>query len=251
MEGQRFSNEQVLKYIYLYTTGLCIMMVVWILFLPGSWLTGRSELHDAIVLQVIGEHGVTPHAIVTKYEGHTLVHLTHILPAALWAGVVPFQLNPTFRRNNPKIHRRLGYMFLICGMLMSVGVLIILKRGLSFEHFYSDLPPYASSSQPYMVPLAMYFACTALYSIQQARKRKFANHQKWMIRHIAAGMWVAVQRFLIITVFSIIHSAPISRSTQRDIFGKAASWGMVISFALGEYAVYLLTRPKNNSKKTL
>ena len=248
-EGQR--REQILKYIYLYTTGLCIMMVFWILLLPGSWLMGRSKLHDDFVLHAIGEHGVTPHDVVTKYQGHTLVQLTHILPAALWAGVIPFQLYPTFRRNNPKIHRRLGYMFLTCALSMSLGVLIILKRGLSFEHFYADLPPAPFSSQPFMVPLAMYFASTALYSIQQARNRKFANHQKWMIRHIASGLWVAVQRFLLVTVYSSIYSAPVPRSTQRDIFTQAGVLGMVISFVLGEYAVYLLSRQKNNSKKTL
>jgi hypothetical protein len=250
-EGQRFSDEQILKYIYLCTTGLCIMMVFWILLLPGSWLMGRSKLHDDILLDVLSKHSVTPHEILTKYQGHTLVHLTHILPAALWAGVVPFQLYPTFRRNNPKIHRRLGYMFLICSLLMSLGILIILKRGLSFEHFFADLPPKHPSSHPLMVALAIYFACTVLYSIQQARNRKFANHQKWMIRHIASGMWVAVQRFLIGTVYSTIYSAPVSRSTQRDIFEEAGFLGMVISFVLGEYTVYLLSRPRNNSKKTL
>jgi hypothetical protein len=251
-EGQRFSNGQIiLKYIYLYTTGLCMMMVFWILLLPGSWLMGRSKLHDDIVLRAFKEQSVTPIEIVTKYQGHTLVQLTHILPAFLWAGVIPFQLHPTFRRNNPKIHRRLGYIFSICAILMSLGVLIILKRGLSFEHFFADLPPPPFSSQPFMVPLAMYFAWTALYSIQQARNRKFVNHQKWMIRHIASGMWVAVQRFLIVTVYSSIYSAPISRSSQRDIFTQAAFLGMVISFVLGEYTVYLLSRPNNNSKKTL
>ena len=247
-EGQR--HEQILKYIYLYTTGLCIMMVFWILFLPGSWLMGRFKLHDDFVLHAIGEHGVTPRDALTKYQGHTLVHLTHILPAALWAGVIPFQLYPSFRRNNPKIHRRLGYMFLICALLMSFGVLIILKRGLSFEHFFADLPPEPISSQPFMVLLAMYFAWTALYSIQQARNRKFADHQKWMIRHVSSGMWVAVQRFLLVTVYSSIYSAPVSQSTQRDIFTQAAVLGMVISFVLGEYAVYSLSQQKNNSKKT-
>jgi hypothetical protein len=225
------------------------MMVFWILILPGSWLMGRSKLHDDILLDAFGVHGVAPHEIVTKYQGHTLVQLTHILPAALWAGVIPFQLHPTFRRNNPKIHRRLGYMFLICALSMSLGVPIILKRGLSFEHFFADLPPLPFSSHPFMVLLAMYFAWTALYSIQQARNRKFANHQKWMIRHIASGMWVAVQRFLIATVYSIIYSPPVSRSTQRDLFGQAGVLGMVISFVLGEYTVYLLSRPKNNNKK--
>jgi uncharacterized membrane protein len=228
-EGQCFSNGQILEHIYLHTTGLCIMMVFWILLLPGSWLMGRSKLHDDIVLRAFEEQSVTPIELefVTKYQGHTLVQLTHILPASLWAGVIPFQLHPTFRRNNPKIHRRLGYIFSTCAILISLGVLIILKRGLS--------SPF--SSQPFLVPLAMYFAWTALYSIQQARNRKFVNRQKWMIRHIASGMWVAVSRFLLVTVSSSIYSAPISRSSQRDILRQASFLGMVISFVLGEYTV--------------
>jgi putative copper export protein len=94
--------------------------------------------------------------------------------------------------------------------------------------------------------MGVYFFGSAVYSLKLAIDRKFWDHQKWIIRHIASGLWVAVQRFLLATVFSAMFPKPVSRHIQRESFGAAATMGIIISIACGEYAIHLLKKEKQN-----
>ena len=238
----------VLRFLYFAVTALCIMMVIWILLLPGSWLIGRAKWHDDLVLQASFEGAVVPIEIMTKYQGHTLVHVTHILPGAVWAGIIPFQLHPDVRRRNPKIHRFLGYLFATSVILMSIGVGIILQRGLLFERFFPDLPPQPISTEPPLIFLTIWFLFTGVYAVSQAMQKRVLQHRRWILRHVSSGIWIAIQRFLLTTLYPILYTPPISRTSQRDIFVQAAIIGMCLSFILGEYAIIALDRNRTKSK---
>ena len=155
-QEQVLRDEAMLRMLFSFLCFLSVMMVVWILYFPGSWLIGRSQFHDDLIMPAL-DGKVIPVEIVTKYEGHNLVQLTHILPGAIWAGAIPFQLNPSFRKRHPVAHRRIGYTFLSCSLLMAMGIFIILHRKLSFEHFFEDLPPKQLSSEPLLCVLAVMF----------------------------------------------------------------------------------------------
>jgi hypothetical protein len=236
-------DEKILKWIYYFVTFLCGMMVVWILYFPGSWLVGRSKLHDDIVLPVL-DGKIVPREIVIKYAGHTLVHMTHILPGAVWAGAIPFQLNPSFRKRRPVAHRRIGYAFLTSSFVMTIGIMIIMYRKLFFEHFFEDLPPKKVSSAPAIYSLTMIFAYSAVKALNLAREKRFLEHQIWIIRHIESGLWIAIQRFLLVFIFPVLFPDGLSRAGQRDAFGHAALMGGLISVALGEQSIKLLRRRK-------
>jgi hypothetical protein len=236
-------REDRLRYLYIATSGLCALMVCWILVMPSTWLLGRSKLHDDILAN-LDPHGITPPEALLKYRGHTAVHLTHVLPGAFWAGLVPFQLHPKFRKTQPKLHRIFGYAFLACSLLMGLGLAIIMQRGLFYENFFNDLPPSQSFGEPASFALGVYFVGTAVYAVKCAIKRRFASHQRWIVRHISSGIWVALQRFLLVTFYQVIFPSPVSRETQRNSFGQATYIATVICLALGEYAVYLLDQRK-------
>jgi hypothetical protein len=245
---QGVGSRDVLKYLYISTSALCAFMVVWILFAPASWLGGRSKLHDDMLLKHFNAHSLAPPEIIRKYAGHSAVHITHTLPGAIWAGLIPFQLNPVFRKTRPRVHRICGYAFIASSLLMTLGIAIILKRGLLFERFFDDLPPREQPTELWLVGLAIYFAGTAMYALKCAMERRFLSHQRWIIRHVAAGMWVALQRVLIVVVYPAIYRPPVAREVQRQVFGEAASIATVVSLAMGEYSLYLLGKQKEEKR---
>lgn len=244
------TKEQIhdrLKRIYKFTTFLSLMMVVWILWMPGSWLVGRSQLHDQILGYFMDQHmkhGITPPEVVSKYQGHTLVHLTHLLPAALWSLIIPFQLHRGFRKDHATLHRWMGYAFFGSSLLVAAGILIILHRDLYFEKFFDDLPPLPTSSEPIMYLNTMGFMGCALYSLNLARKRKFFDHQLWVLRHISFGLWVAMQRFLLFTVAAPLFPPPVPREVQRLAFLGCGFGGMILCHICSEYAIRLLKQEK-------
>lgn len=106
-------SDPMLKWLFIVLAYLCVNMVVWIMVSPASWLIERSSFHREVILPFLRENGnfrVVPEVIVTKYKGHSLVQFTHMVPGALWAGMIPFQVHPTWRKNHRKAHRVMGYL---------------------------------------------------------------------------------------------------------------------------------------------
>ncbi|MGK3761738.1 MAG: hypothetical protein ACI8RD_014056 [Bacillariaceae sp.] len=282
------SSRSRLIFLYRITTAVCLWMILWILVLPGSWMFGRTKLHNDVIEPYLMDrmrHHISSLETITKYKGHTAVHFTHILPACVWSAAIPFQLHREFRKNYKQIHRVIGYVFFGISFVMALGVGIILRRGLYFENSFSDLPQPSIPSYYYSIVLAIvgyfcyedvvyhannkknkkkfysrastvcvvillilvggtmsyhreyrylstapiimivtaYFVATAMYALKLAAiDRKFHDHQRWIIRHVASGVWVMIQRILIIILFAPIHRPPVSREVQRDVFAQSS-----------------------------
>lgn len=251
------------NFLYTIVSLLCIMMVFWILLIPGTWLIGRSKLHDEFLIPMMKSskmNVVSLDAVLIKYAGHTLIQCTHVLPAAIWAAIIPFQLHPKFRSEPKykKYHKPLGYLFLLVALTMSCGVVIILQREMSFEHFFDDLKEMDKknnyqSSEPLLYAMTIWFDISLLVSIYYARSKKNKlHHQRWMNRHIASGIWVALQRVLLVSVYPMIYSAlglmPLSRYHQRRVFGEAAWIAMVLCMCSAEYMNYRLLRRQKQKR---
>jgi len=252
--------DPVLQWMYVGLCYLCFCMCVWILVAPASWLISRSRWHQEVMLPFMrrmDSFRVTPEHVITKYQVHGIVHFTHIAPAAIWSAIAPFQLHPNWRDRHRTLHRLLGYLFLATALPIACGVLIIVDRKLTFGHSFPELPPQNlwtdSGYPPFLTLLACWFAGTVLYAIYLARHKRYMQHRIWMIRHIAGGIFVAVQRFvyipLCILVLTMTHPPPkpISPWLQREIFGGTAVAAGLTAILLGEWAVYRICR---NSRAT-
>jgi len=249
-------HDPILKLMYIVTCYLCINMFSWIMFAPASWLIGRSSFHREVVLPFLASIGgfrVVPEEIVTKYQGHSLIHFTHIVPGAIWAAVIPFQLHQKWRMKHRKLHRIFGYLFLAASLLMAVGIFVIVQRELTFDHFFPDLPPskVLILPNPLLLSLALWFAGTAIHSVRMARAGRYKSHQKWVVRHVASGLWVAGQRFLAIpfctSVTRLTHPAPdeFPRWLQRAIFAGTGIAAILSFLSLGELAVGRISNRTN------
>ena len=236
----------VLKALYVATSLLCIMMVFWIAIFPSSWLMGHSRLHDDLVDGVIVQpyayqKGVAvPPATITKYAGHLAIQFSHILPGAFWAGVIPFQLHPNFRRGNKTLHRVTGYLFLISSLAQAAGLFLIVKRGLTYDHDYVDLLPMNRTKKTIFdvscCVLAVCFAFTAIMAVVKARAGDIRAHRRYVIRHIGTGIWVAVQRII------VVCSRPGTEELMRDRFGDASTVAIVTCLLSSKFAIFLLEK---------
>jgi Predicted membrane protein (DUF2306) len=227
--------------IYCLTTMLCAFMVVWILIFPSSVLVEHSSFHRHAIASLMGHAGsfMAPD-LVTKYQGYYLVQSLHILPGALWALLIPIQLHSQVRKRYRVTHRILGYVFGVISTLIGVSVAIIYWQELSFEHYYPDLKPFPGSSAPGILLLALYFVGTMACSVYQAAVRHdFHCHRKWMVRHIAAGLWTSVQRIML-TIGLILP--PLSSEGQRFAFPFTFLVALGIAMFVGERTVHLLNQ---------
>lgn len=217
-------------------------MVIWILVVPSSWLLGYWNWHDRMVLSSLPYDGIVAPSTLSKMSGQTAVQFTHILPGAFWVGVIPFQLHSEWRKKYRSAHRYTGYLFLLTSISIMVGVFLIWKRNLMYHHFFDDLPPMAQSVPLQMCLISIWFVVTAGMALQTARRRKFQEHQRWIQRHVASGMWVALQRVILMVVMSNIYPQPVSRMRQRANFGNATGIAIVVCCTLCEYCIYLQSK---------
>jgi hypothetical protein len=124
---------------------------------------------------------------------------------------------------------------------MIAGVMIIIKRGLLYEESFPDLPPPRLPATPAILFQSSWFLITIVVATYQARTQQFASHQKWIIRHVASGIWISLQRILLMTV---MNRPPFTRMQQRQVFGDAAFLAIVVCFMCGELAIYLQSQQK-------
>jgi hypothetical protein len=241
VKSKKPPKSRELIWIYRFTSFLCAFMVVWILVFPSALLVEHSSWHRNKIVQLNDVPGsiVSPD-VLTKYQGRHLVQGLHIFPGALWALLVPIQMHSQVRKRYRTAHTYLGYIFGGLSILIGLGVVAIFVQGLSYEHFYPDLDPLPLPGSPGLLLLTLYFVGAMVWSIYQAAvPRNHHAHRQWMVRHVAAGIWISLQRLLLATVLNAMLF-PATREQQRNIFPLSGMMAMVITMAMGERAVYLL-----------
>jgi len=256
MKGSSSSGTNTLKALYVSAAFLSLFMVAWIAVFPSSWLMGRSDLHDRIINKTLVETydgtSVSPRT-VTKYAGHGLVQFTHIAPGTVWAGAIPFQLHPSIRRKYRWAHKMTGYAFLGSALLMAVGICVIFARDLTFHNDYEGIHPPENIELLQMkistTFLTAWFVLTALLAVYNAGWTKdVESHQKWIIRHIGSGLWIAVQRIVVVFCQGAgLVNGPLQ---MRDLFGNAAMGSVFVTVLMAEYAIRCL-KDSSGVKKNL
>ena len=239
-----------LRILYIGLTYLCIQMVLWMSLLPATWLVNRSPFHSRLTNMLIqyldGTQNVASSKLSSKFIGRPLIQMTHMVPGAVWSAIIPFQLHPTFRMKHPKTHKLLGYVFLLSSVLCSVGVFIILGKGLLYEnHLFPDLPPVQHYSKPVVIGASLWFSYTASRAWHAVFwRRNIEQHQTWIIRHVGAGVWISLGRFLMFTLNQMLFPAPTSRALQRSVFGDTWRGSLVVGVVVAEFALRLIRQAK-------
>ncbi|CAM9745554.1 unnamed protein product [Laminaria digitata] len=114
----------------------------------------------------------------------------HILPAGLWSAIAPVQLSPTFRSKHSTAHRRMGRLFIAMSVSMSFGLVPIVMSGAT------KLDEVTVPLSLVLVTLNAYFLVAGLLAVYHARSKRMAEHRVWILRHVAMGYSVHLQRLM-------------------------------------------------------
>ncbi|KAG2430099.1 hypothetical protein HXX76_010198 [Chlamydomonas incerta] len=232
-------------------SALLLYMVCWIFMFPATswngWLPGHERL-----MTWLAEHDfvAAPRDIASKHGPHAAVKLTHILPSGVWCLCGAMQLAPPrLRAAAPRLHRLTGRVMLAAAVPVAIGYFVMEARGLvgGVHELHSVAPGSSSASSSSSSSgrgssgggtpdnhlalrcLNAWFVLTAAAALVQARRRRFASHGAWALRHIASGAWVVVQRLGVSAVSGVAMVAGVkwSEEARYDVFGKIAAASIV------------------------
>lgn len=165
-----------------------------------------------------------PSSVLLKYNQlGPNIELTHALPGAVWALLAPFQLNSEVRNvQGGFLHRTFGRLMLLCAGVLMCGYALIDANNLYADvvdfagyggHVADSLDEFNARSLAGALPpfnlggvrfLAAWFVITGVMTFSTAsqfqKPQHIREHRCWALRHIAAGLWVAMQRPLFAAV---------------------------------------------------
>ncbi|KAI9034498.1 hypothetical protein DFJ74DRAFT_763086 [Hyaloraphidium curvatum] len=188
---------------------LCFFMVPWVLVAPASSWAGWVPGHLARLDKINADPTLpVPRDTTTKYVGHPAIKLVHILPSAAWSLCGAFQLLPDSRTRFPKAHRWTGRAFFALGALLMVGYAEIERRGLAAEGMKTHAGTIVRATAPW-------FVLTGSLAWNAARKRRFDTHRRWVLRHLSAGLWVSLQRVVVLGLIGAARAFNIVSDDER------------------------------------
>lgn len=121
----------------------------------------------------------------------------HIIFAPIALALMPFQFWTGLRTKRPKLHRFLGYGYVISVVLAALASLWLLPdfRGTRF------------AATGFFFLAIFWIACTGL-AVQAARRRDFTAHQRWMLRSAALTFGAVTLRLQLPILFLAGYSLP-------------------------------------------
>lgn len=93
-------------------------------------------------------------------------------------------------------------------LLVLCGYCVMEARGVGIPH--SAAPAVALRCQ------ATWFGVTAIIAWRAAARRDFASHRAWVVRHLAAGGWVIVQRLLLFVMAPLKVMGLVTYDTEQE-----------------------------------
>jgi uncharacterized membrane protein len=217
--------------------------------MPVSRRVTRSLWTVVIFLVVIGVAAVTRRTLVLFWPGlaggkaspaaaldagfarHLILTLVHILPGGLFLALAPLQFMPGIRQRHLQIHRWMGRVLVVCGLIIGVSALVM-----SFT---------MNIGGPNETAATTLFAIVFLYCLIRAyvhiRRKEVARHREWMIRAFGAGLGVATTRPIVGMFFAF------RRLTPHEFFGIAFWLGFTTTFLAAEAWVDYTRQPARSS----
>ena len=171
------------------------------------------------------------------FDRYPLLTLIHILPGLLFLLLAPFQFSASFRSRHLKVHRIIGRVFLICGLIVGTTALVM-----SFA-----MPAIGGVNQAAATVL---FGVLFLFALGKAylhiRRREIALHREWMIRGFAIGLAVTTIRPIVGIFFA---TARISGLTPHEFFGTAFWIGFTTHLIVAES--WIRTHPQSEQSQQM
>lgn len=123
-------------------------------------------------------------AFEVHYVRYPVLAYSHIVPGLVFLLVAPLQLSRTFRNRHRAIHRRMGRVALVAGLVSGV---FALGFGIPF-------PTGGAWQAAATAVFGCYFLVALALAYGAVRRRDVAAHRRWMIRAFSVGLAVGTIR---------------------------------------------------------
>lgn len=236
----------VMDAFYWFTLLACSFMAIWSAVFPGHWMASatqdkgaassqtRLNLHARVLASLPIDYMPVTHEVVLRFVRFPSVRFLHVLPSALWSALAPLLLaSQTGRVKLPAGRHKL------LGRLMLTSSASIILGYAAMVHHQVGIPPDALGKYGLHVLIA-WFACTAVLALVSARRKRFAAHRRWVVRHIGSGAWVIVQRWLVAAAWLPARLGVLTFNTPQEKergFYACAQIGIALTLLGTEYCV--------------
>ncbi|MDB5153848.1 MAG: hypothetical protein JWR54_2599, partial [Mucilaginibacter sp.] len=155
------------------------------------------------------------------FAAHPLLTLIHIIPGLLFMLLAPLQFVKGLRTGYPKAHRFMGYIVLVCGIIIGSTALIM-----------GFIMAIGGITETLAVAV---FGTAFLFSLAKAYlhiiKRETAPYREWMIRVLAIGLAVSTTRPIIGIFFA---TSRFTGLTVHQFFGVAFWIAFILHVTVAE-----------------
>ncbi len=179
-------------------------------------LTGTMTVIEVKTLIDSGE----PAGDYYTYVSYPWIIISHIIFGSVFNLLGPFQFVPVIRRRWPRMHRMMGRIFIISGLLTVLGAIWMNQ----FFPAYGGILKYTS-----ILIFGIAMLATMFIAVRAILRRDIVMHRKWMIRTFAIGLGVSVQRLILLPYFAMFGIP------EGNILGAQLWMGWLISIAVGEW----------------
>ena len=174
-----------------------------VLLWPGTFSGGKSN--PAVALDA-------------GFARHVTLTLIHILPGALFLVLAPLQFVPGIRAKHLRLHRWMGRVLLISGLIIGTSALVM-----SYTMNIGG-PNETAATTLY----GILFLICLMQAYRYIRRKEVARHREWMIRAYGIGLGVATTRPIVGMFFAFRRLAP------HEFFGIAFWLGFTITAIAAE-----------------
>jgi uncharacterized membrane protein YozB (DUF420 family) len=163
------------------------------------------------------------------FDVHYGLLIAHIGTAAIAAVAGLAQFWPWLRRTHPVVHRRVGRAYFFAGVFPSALLAVPVAL----------LAPLGASNQVALLTLDVLWFGTALAGYRAVRRRRFADHRRWMIRNYALTISSLVTRLATpVMVLAVVPQTSLYGSDQLamsvDIASGSAWLGLMATMVVAE-----------------
>jgi uncharacterized membrane protein len=162
-----------------------------------------------------------------NYVLHPWPAALHIVPGLIYLLGAPVQLSAGFRRKHLTLHRRMGRIILLSGIVAGTLALVI-----GISHPFDGMAEGSAA-----VVFAVWFLVCLVLAFAAVRRRDIARHRRWMIRAFAAGIGIGAIR-LWVGILGAVQSTmtgTMAMSPQQGTYGIAFWLGFTSTVVVGEW----------------
>jgi hypothetical protein len=157
----------------------------------------------------------------TGFAAHPLLTLIHIIPGLLFMLLAPLQFVKRLRQEYPKVHRFIGYIVLISGLIIGSTALVM--------GFIMAIGGIIETLAVTVFGIAFLFSLAKAYL--HIIRSEISLHREWMIRVLAIGLAVSTTRPIMGIFFA---TSRLTGLTVYQFFGIAFWIAFILHVTVAE-----------------